>query len=444
MTSIRIGSTGVLLLLLCLSSAFAQERTHVQCGTLIDPGVSTEVLSERTITVANGQVVRIEEGFTEGTGRVVDLRSSYCLPGLIDLHTHLSNEFEQGGYIERFRLMPTDMALQAARYAYVTLMAGFTTVRDVGGSEGVDLALRDAINRGDMAGPRMFVAGQSLAVTGGHADPTTGYREDVVGNAGVEHGVANGDAAAREATRLAIKRGADHIKITATGGVLSLNADGTRPHFQEDEIETIVRTAADHGLKVAAHAHGDEGMQRAIRAGVASIEHGTYMSDETMQLMIDNGVYLVPTITAGKSVADSSRIEGYYIPSVVEKALEVGPEIQEMFARAYERGVPIGFGTDAGVFRHGRNAVEFEYMVEAGMPPMEALYAATVSAADLLDQSDRLGTLEAGKVADIIAVPRDPLADVSALSDVTFVMKEGTIYKQDGQPTADHLHAMQR
>lgn len=414
------------------------------CGTLIDPGVSSEALSERTIIVENGQVVRVEEGFVEGSGRMVDLRSSHCLPGLIDLHTHLSNEFERGGYIERFRLMPTDMVLQASRYAYVTLMAGFTTVRDIGGSEGVDLALRDAINRGDTAGPRMFVAGQSLSVTGGHADPTTGYREDVVGNAGVEHGVANGEAAAREATRLAIKRGADQIKITATGGVLSLNADGTRPHFQEDEIAAIVRTAADHGLKVAAHAHGDEGMQRAIRAGVASIEHGTYMSDETMQLMIDNGVYLVPTITAGKSVADSARIEGYYIPSVVEKALEVGPEIQEMFARAYDRGVPIAFGTDAGVFRHGRNAVEFEYMVEAGMPPMEALYAATVSAADLLDQSDRLGSLEPGKVADIIAVPGDPLADVTALTDVIFVMREGSIYKQDGQPTADHLQAIQR
>lgn len=430
--------------MLSLPDATAQEQTHVHCGTLIDPGVSSEALSERTVIVENGEVVGVEEGFTLWEDQVVDLRSSYCLPGLIDLHTHLSNEFEQGGYIDRFRLMPTDMALQAARYAYITLMAGFTTVRDIGGSEGVDLSLRDAINRGDIAGPRMFVAGQSLAVTGGHADPTTGYREDVVGNAGVEHGVVNGEAAAREATRLAIKRGADQIKITATGGVLSLNADGTRPHFQEDEIAAIVRTAADHGLKVAAHAHGDEGMQRAIRAGVASIEHGTYMSDETMQLMIDNGVYLVPTITAGKSVADSSRIEGYYIPSVVEKAQEVGPEIQEMFARAYGRGVPIAFGTDAGVFRHGRNAVEFEYMVEAGMPPMEALYAATVSAADLLDQSEHLGSLEAGKIADIIAVPRDPLTDISVLSEVTFVMKEGVVYKRDGQPTADYLHAMQR
>jgi len=440
-----LASTAIALLWFT-SIAVGQTPTHLHCGTLIDPGVSSEPLTEQTITVADGRVVEVQEGYREGgtDEQVVDLRDQYCLPGLIDLHTHLSSEFEQGGYIDRFRLYPTDMALQAARYAYITLMSGFTTVRDIGGSEGVDLSLRDAINRGDVPGPRMFVAGQSLAVTGGHADPTTGYREDVVGNAGVEHGVANGVPAAREATRLAIKRGADQIKITATGGVLSLSADGTRPHFQEDEIAAIVQTASDHGLKVAAHAHGDEGMQRAIRAGVASIEHGTYMSDETMQMMIDNGVYLVPTITAGKSVADSARIEGYYIPAVVEKAKEVGPEIQEMFARAYDRGVPIAFGTDAGVFRHGRNAVEFGYMVEAGMPPIEALYAATVSAADLLDQSDHLGTLESGKLADIIAVPQNPLDDVAALESVAFVMRAGVIYKRDGQPTADFLHHQMR
>lgn len=427
-----------LLLTSALFTIAIAQQTFVQCGTLLDPGVSMEPVPEQTIVVEDGRVVERQEGYTTGgdADTVIDLSDQYCLPGLIDMHTHLSSEFEQGGYIEPFRLSPANRVLKSAQYARTTLMAGFTTVRDIGGSEGIDLALRDGINRGNIVGPRMFVAGQSLAVTGGHADPTTGYREDIVGVGDVEHGVANGADEAAEATRLAIKRGADHIKITATGGVLSLNADGTRPHFKEDEIRAIVETADDHGLKVAAHAHGDEGMQRAIRAGIRSLEHGTYMSDETMQMMIDNDVYLVPTITAGKSVADSARTEGYYAPEVTEKAIEVGPVIQEMFAQAYERGVPIAFGTDAGVFRHGRNATEFEYMVEAGMPPDEALYAATYSAADLLGQLDHLGTLESGKHADIIAVDGDPLDDISILHDVQFVMKAGTVYKQDGATTA--------
>ena len=430
-------------LLLCILvaplglSALAQEgpRTLIHCGTLIDPGTSMEPMTERTLIVEGERITDVQEGFAEpgASDETIDLREAYCMPGLTDAHTHLTGQSRKDGYIDRFRMTPTDQALQAVPYVQTTLLAGFTTVRDVGGSEGVDIALRDAIRRGDIAGPRMFVAGKSLSVMGGHADPTNSYREDILGIPGTSEGVVSGADEAIEATRLAIKRGADLIKITATGGVLSLNADGTGAHFKEDEIRAIVETAKDHNRKVTAHAHGDEGMQRAIQAGVASIEHGTYMSDETMAMAKEKGVYLVPTITAGKSVADSAKIEGYYTPSVVAKALEVGPIIQGTFGKAYQAGVPIAFGTDAGVFKHGENWHEFVYMTEAGMPPMEALKTATYNTADLLGQLDNLGTLEAGKYADVIAVTQNPLEDISVMQDVGFVMKAGTVYKQNGE-----------
>ena len=243
----------------------------------------------------------------------------------------------------------------------------------------------------------------------------------------------NGVDSAVRGTRIAIKRGSDVVKITATGGVLSLQGDGSGPHFTEDEIRAIVETAADRGVKVAAHAHGDEGMQRAIRGGVASIEHGTYMSDETMRMMREAGVYLVPTITAGKSVADSARIAGYYTPVVTAKSLEIGPLIQDTFARAWRAGVPIAFGTDAGVFRHGRNGREFVYMEEVGVPFMEALRFATVHAADLLGRGETLGALRPGYAADLVAVTGDPMTDASAMEDVAFVMKGGAVVKEGGQ-----------
>ncbi len=411
-------------------------RLLVHCGTVIDPGVSPEPMPARTLVVRGERIEAVTPGFVrpQPGDQVVDLRQAYCLPGLIDMHTHLSMESRKGGYLDRFRMSPALQALRATVYARRTLMAGFTTVRDVGGNEGIDLALRDAINQGWIVGPRMFVAGKSLAIMGGHADPTNGFREDILGIPTEAEGVVDGVASARRGVRLAIKRGADVIKITATGGVLSIARDGSSPQFFEDEIRAIVEVARDFGLKVAAHAHGDEGMQRAIRAGVASIEHGTFMSDQTMQMMKEYGVYMVPTITAGRSVADSAKIPGYYVPVVAEKAQRIGPVIQETFARAYRAGVPIAFGTDAGVFRHGRNALEFVYMVEAGMPPLEAIKAATYNAADLLGQLDNLGTLEPGKWADVIAVERNPLEDISALQEVAFVMKAGVIYKQNGQP----------
>lgn len=416
-----------------LATPASGQPVYVHCGTLLDPATSMEPLHEQTVVVEDGLIREVVAGYTDPGTEAVDLRGATCMPGLIDAHTHLTSESRPNAYIDDFRLTAADRVLQAVQFARSTLMAGFTTVRDVGGDEGADLALRDAIDRGDVEGPRMFVAGKSLSITGGHADPTNGYREDIVGVPDETRGIADGVDSAVRATRMAIKHGVDQIKITASGGVLSLADHGSAPQFTEDEIRAIVETARDHGLKVAAHAHGDEAMQRAVRAGVASIEHGTYMSDETMRMMREAGVYLVPTIIAGKSVADSARIEGYYDPSVTVKALEIGPIIQGTFRRAYEAGVPIAFGTDAGVFRHGRNAREFVYMTEVGMPFMEALRAATVNAADLLGEGDRLGALRPGYAADLVAVPGDPLADASAMLNVAFVMKDGAIYKRDGQ-----------
>lgn len=422
----------VLMFMIGMTSPARAQRTLVHAGTLID-GISDKTQNNITLIVEKGRIIAIEKGFTAAktNDKIIDLKNKFVLPGLMDMHTHLSGQTEKAGYLKRFQLYPPEQALAATQYLKNTLMAGFTTVRDLGGGEGVDLALRNAVNRGDIIGPRMLVAGKSLAVMGGHADPTNGFREDILGIPGIEEGVINGVESARTATLLAIKRGADWVKITATAGALSLSGNAQNPQFTEEEIRAIVNTAADFGRKVAAHAHGAEGAKRAIRAGVASIEHGTFMDDETMTLMKQNSVYWVPTITAGKSVADSAKIPGYYSPIVVPKALSIGPMIQETFRRAYKAGVPIAFGTDAGVFRHGRNAVEFQYMVEAGMPPLAAIKSATYHTAKLLGKLDELGTLEAGKIADIIAVAADPLQDIKALQNVAFVMKEGVVYKNE-------------
>jgi imidazolonepropionase-like amidohydrolase len=308
-------------------------------------------------------------------------------------------------------------------------MAGFTSVRDLGGS-GVNISLRNAINKGQVTGPRIYTAGKSIATTGGHADPTNGYRKDLMGDPGPKEGVINGVEDAYQAVRQRYKEGSDLIKITATGGVLSQAKDGANAQFTEEEIKAIVTTAKDYGFKVAAHAHGAEGMKRAIRAGVNSIEHGTFMDDEGIQLMKQYGTWLVPTIIAGKSTADSAKIPGYYSDIVTPKALTTGPQIQATFAKAYKAGVKITFGTDAGVFPHGKNWMEFGYMIEAGMPAMEAIKAATLGAAELLGEKNKLGSIEAGKLADIIAVDGDPLKDASIFGKVVFVMKDGVVYKQ--------------
>jgi imidazolonepropionase-like amidohydrolase len=347
----------------------------------------------------------------------------------MDMHVHLLSETGPENYANQFRLDPADYAFASVKFAQRTLMAGFTLVRDLGSSDNLAISLRNAIARGDITGPRVLAAGKSLATTGGHADPTNGRNRILRGDPGPAEGVVNGVSDAAKAVRQRYKDGADLIKITATGGVLSQAKSGQNPQFQFDELEAIIKTAKDYGFKVAAHAHGAEGMKRAVRAGVHSIEHGTLMDNETMRLMKKHGTYYVPTIIAGKFVAEKAEIDGYFSELVRPKARAIGPMIQETFARAYKAGVKIAFGTDTGVSPHGDNWKEFGYMVEAGMPEMEAIQSATIIAADLVDSTAVLGSLEPGKLADIIAVWGNPLEDISRMGEVGFVMKDGKIVK---------------
>jgi imidazolonepropionase-like amidohydrolase len=384
-----------------------------------------------TIVVEGNKITAVEKGFVKAAkdDKVVDLSKKTVMPGLIDMHVHLEGETNKDQALQRFTLNESDIAFRSTVFAKKTLMAGFTTVRDLGGS-GVNNSLRNAINQGLVAGPRIFSAGKSIGTTGGHADPTNGYRKDLMGDPGPREGVINGPEDARKAVRQRYKDGSDLIKITATGGVLSIAKDGSGPQFTDEELEAIIETARDYGMHTAAHAHGAEGMKRAVQAGITTIEHGTKMSEEVMDLMKQKGTYYVPTITAGKYVAQQAKVPGYYHPLVVPKALEIGPQIQDTFGKAYKRGVKIAFGTDAGVFPHGENGKEFGYMVEAGMPPLEAIKSATIVNAGILGMSDKIGTIDTGRFADIIAVDENPLTNIKALENVSFVMKDGVVYKE--------------
>ena len=414
----------------CLMISSYGQDTYLQCGKVIDTEKGT-VNKEMTIVVSGDKIARIEKGYLKGgeQDKVIDLKVHTVLPGLIDMHVHIEGQSSPQRYLQRFTDNEADIAFKSTVYAENTLMAGFTTVRDLGGS-GVNISLRNAINKGVVKGPRIFTAGKSLASTGGHGDPTNGYRMELMGDPGPKDGVVNSPEDGRKAVRQRYKEGADVIKITATGGVLSVAKSGHNPQFTIEEIKAITETADDYGMLTAAHAHGDLGMQRAIKGGIKTIEHGSFMSDETMELMKQYNVYMVPTISAGKKVVEKAKIPGYFPEVVAKKAIEVGALVQETFGRAYKKGVPIAFGTDAAVFPHGENAAEFGYMVEAGMPPIEAIQAATVTNAMLLGIDDKLGQLSEGYLADIIAVEGDPVSDVSTLENVVFVMKEGVIYKQ--------------
>ncbi len=403
---------------------------YIHSGKLLDTK-SGKVLQEKTIIVSGKEIKSVEDGYLQPQNSgdtIIDLREMTVLPGLTDMHVHLESETNPKKYMERFVNNEADNAFNSVGFAKVTLLAGFTTVRELGGS-GVNISLRDAINSGKIEGPRIFTAGKSIATTGGHADPSSGMNRELVGDPGPKEGVVNGPEEAQKAVRQRYKNGADLIKITATGGVLSVAKSSSNPQFNLEEIKAITETAKDYGFHVAAHAHGDEGMQRAILGGVKTIEHGTLMSEETMELMKKHDAYLVPTITAGKEVSEKAKIENYYPALVVPKALEIGPQIQNKFRQAYKKGVGIAFGTDAGVFKHGENAREFVYMVEAGMPAVEAIQSATITPAKILNMEEKIGQIAPGFFADIIAVKEDPTRNIETLKEVEFVMKEGQVFK---------------
>ena len=420
----------VLLFVFLVSIITTAQETYIYCGKLVDTK-SGKILSNKTVVVEDNKIKDVLNGFIKAKGKdatVIDLKDKVVMPGLIDMHVHIEQEFNPKTRLERYILNEADIAFNSTVYARETLMSGFTTVRDLGGT-GVNISVKKAIAAGKVPGPRVFTAGKSLATTGGHADPTNGSSRKLVGDPGPKEGVVNSVDDAKKAVRQRYKNGADCIKITATGGVLSVAKSGDNPQFTIEEIKAITETAKDYGMHVAAHAHGDEGMQRSILGGVKTIEHGTYMSDETMELMKKYNAYLVPTITAGKEVEEKAKIKGFYPDIVVPKALAVGPQIQGTFARAYKKGVGIAFGTDAGVFKHGESGKEFGFMVEAGMPAMETIQSATITNAKILLMENEIGQIKKGFLADIIAVDDDPTKNISTMENVVFVMKDGKVYK---------------
>lgn len=425
---VSIASAAFAASLICANSLAA---TYIQAGKLI-PANSNDVLSKVTVVIDDNKISQIKQGFVSGNeqDKVINLQEYTLMPGLMDMHTHVTSQLNgPASYMERFTLNEADFAIKGVQYANRTLMAGFTTIRNLGDGYNESIALRNAINKGVIDGPRIFTAAKSIATTGGHADPTNGQASRIQGDPGPKEGVINGVAEARKAVRQRYKDGADLIKITATGGVLSVAKSGQNPQFMDDELKAIVDTAKDYGMTVAVHAHGKEGMERAIKAGVTSIEHGTYMDKQTFKLMKKHNTYYVPTVMAGNWVAEKAKIEGFFPELVRPKAATIGPLILQTLSRAHEAGVKIAFGTDSGVSAHGDNGLEFVLMVEAGMKPIEAIRAATYHGAILIEQLDTLGTIEAGKLADLVAVKGNPLDDIKRMQHVSFIMKNGQIYK---------------
>ncbi|WP_445145125.1 metal-dependent hydrolase family protein [Dyella sp. Tek66A03] len=436
---------------LSLPTAIAADAAHtnhdvtvLHCSRMVDP-VAGKLLGETTLVIDSGRVKEIRAGAVDdkpyrdaaaaagGNYALVNLADSTCMPGLIDAHTHLTSETSPTGYTDQFRWNTADFAIRSTVYARRTLLAGFTAVRNVGDGDNESIALRNAINAGIVPGPRIFSAGKPIGTTGGHADPTDGYRMTLAGNPDAKDGIINSADDAYKAVRQHYKDGADLIKIMPSGGVLDESSSVDNAQMTIDEIKAVVAAAHDYGFTVAAHAHGAEAIRRAVLGGVDSIEHGTFMNDEDMKLMKEHGTWYVPTIIAGKYVQEKASVPGYYPAQVAAKARQVGPLIQATAGKAYKAGVKIAFGTDAAVYPHGQNAKEFQYMVEAGMPAMFVLQAATTHAAELLHKQDELGQIAVGRRADVIAVPGNPLDDITLMQKVNFVMKDGVVYKEAGK-----------
>jgi len=407
-------------------AASAQDATIHAGHVLAVPGEG--YLTQQTIHVKDGRIVSIQPGYKSGKRGVpvINLKSAYVMPGLIDSHVHITSESGPEGRIKEFTDSSVDTAFDGAAFALKTLESGFTTVQDVGGSNDSVFGLRDAIARGAVPGPRMRAAGQAISVTGGHGD-VNGYSSPVM-KLFTGTNICNGADDCRRAVRQQVKEGADVIKITATGGVLSNTSAGLEQQFTNDELVAIVEAAHAMGRQVTGHAHGKAGIDSALRAGIDSIEHGTYLDDETIALFREHDATLVPTVLAGVTVTGWTN-EPWLPEASRKKAAIVGPLMLDMLRRAHEGGVNVAFGTDTGVSRHGDNAEEFALMTEAGFTPEEAIRAATVIASKHLEMDSDIGTLEAGKYADLVAVSADPLKKITELESVDFVMKGGVVYK---------------
>jgi imidazolonepropionase-like amidohydrolase len=424
--------------LIIASVSFAPLSSALADTTLIHAGVLLSVPGEpasrnQTIVVEGERVVEVRDGFAdpaefEGEVSVVDLRNEFVLPGLMDMHVHLQFELGPDNDRESLKMSSQQIEMRSVMYGMRTLLAGFTTVRDTGSSAQEMYALRDGINLGWVEGPRIIAAGV-VGITGGHAD-ISGVKPELM-ELLTSKNVCDGPYDCRRAARDNIKYGADWIKITSTGGVMTDRKTGTGQQMEMDELTEVVRAAIRMGRKVASHAHEEDGIVAALKAGVHSIEHGTYAGPESHRLFNETGAYLVPTLLAGVTVVQMALESDFMSDAIKEKAIRVGNDMKGNFAASYKAGVNIAYGTDSGISKHGTNAEEAVLMVAAGMPEMEVIKSATVNTADLLDMSDSIGTIEAGKYADIIAVDGSPLDSIEELLDVDFVMKGGKVYKDD-------------
>lgn len=419
-----------------LTGAAGAETVLIHAGTLLAvPG--QKPLSQQTLVVTDGKISAVKGGYLDAASagapadaKTIDLKNAFVLPGLIDCHVHITGELGPRSQMAEVEDDPEETVLDGVVYANRTLMAGFTTVRDLGSPARTGFALRDAINKGEVEGPTILAAGMMISITAGHGD-VNGFSEEVT-HALRPESICNGADDCRRAVREQIRKGADVIKLATTGGVLSNIAAGTGQQMFEDEAKAIIDTAHLMGKKVASHAHAAGGVNLALRSGVDSVEHGSFMDADSIKLFKQSGAYLVPTLLAGYTVVNMAKTSTTLTPAQAAKALDVGERMKASFGNAVKNGVKVAFGTDSGVSAHGTNAYEFKLMVEAGMPAADAIKAATVNAADLLDRGSRIGTLEAGKDADIIAVAKSPIEDVTELSRVQFVMRRGTVHKQDG------------